>query len=505
MSTYSTSLRITLIGTGEQSGTWGATTNTNLGTILESSIAGYTTVTASSANTALIAAYDTSDQARNMVVDLYTSGLSSAFNIFIPPVSKVYVIKNSSAYTATLFTSTSINTTTNLVAVTGSISGTTLTVTSLGSFPPNISVGQTIKGTNVTTTTIVTAIIQNATLPYTYTVKDSQSAGTGTINIGYSIPAGKTAWICTDGINIYEASNNIQGNLSVGSTLSTNTLSASNASFGNPLPVGSGGTGATSSTGSGAVVLATSPSLSTPALGTPSSANLQNATNLPISTGVGGLGAGVASALAVAPGFSGGIIVGGGALGTPSSGTLTNVTGLPLSTGVTGQLPLANGGTGASLTAAVGGVVYSGATALAVSSVGTTGQIFTSTGNSPPQWTTQPLAIPFIIDGSSFAITAGGKGYIQIPFNCLITSVTMLADQNGSIVVDIQKGTYSGFATTTSIVGSYPPTITAGNKYTDSSLLGWTKVINTNDILYYSVTSASTVTRVTVSLTVSRT
>lgn len=93
---------------------------------------------------------------------------------------------------------------------------------------------------------------------------------------------------------------------------------------------------AASTTGSGNVVLSTSPTLVTPALGTPSSVTLTNATGLPVSTGISGLGTGVATALAVNIGSAGAPVLFDGALGTPSSGTLTNATGLPISTGVSG-------------------------------------------------------------------------------------------------------------------------------------------------------------------------
>jgi len=110
-SSYSPDLRIELIATGEQSGTWGITTNSNLGTVIEDAISALASVSVTSANQALTAQNGAADQARCAAISLTTTTAAN-FAVYVPPVTKLYVVTNPSGYTATVYCSTSIGNTT---------------------------------------------------------------------------------------------------------------------------------------------------------------------------------------------------------------------------------------------------------------------------------------------------------------------------------------------------------------------------------------------------------
>jgi len=164
-STYSTNLALELIGTGEQSGTWGTTTNTNLGTLLEQAISGYVTqaiTDGSGANTTITIPNGTTGVARNMFIEM-TGALSfSTTSLIVPANKKMYFV---------------FNNTSGGFAVTVKVSGQT------GILVPNgKKVILTCNGTDIVEAH--TAIVGNATIGGTLGVTGTLSGGTS--GTGYS-------------------------------------------------------------------------------------------------------------------------------------------------------------------------------------------------------------------------------------------------------------------------------------------------------------------------------
>ena len=235
-STYSP-LKIELIGTGEQAGTWGTTTNLNLGTALEEAITGSADVSFSSADVTLTLTNSNAAQTgRNLRLNL-TGTSGGARNLILGSdmqIEKLYLINN--------------------------------------------------------------------TLADAVTVKNT----TGT---GIAVPAGKTAFVFNNGTNVVDAITHLSSltlgaalPIASGGTGSTSTTFVNLATnVTGTLPVANGGTGITSfgtgvatwlgtpssanlaaavtdETGTGLLVFATSPTLTTPVLGTPTSGQLSNCT-----------------------------------------------------------------------------------------------------------------------------------------------------------------------------------------------------------------------------------
>lgn len=105
-------------------------------------------------------------------------------------------------------------------------------------------------------------------------------------------------------------------------------------------------------------------------------------------------------------------------------------------------------------------------------------------------------------DALGDVIQPGVKTYLEVPFTCNIVGWTLLADQVGSLVIDVWKDTYAAFPPTVAdtIAGSEKPTLSGVQKNQDLVLTTWTLGLNLGDVLAFKVDSATSVRQATLSL-----
>jgi len=172
---------------------------------------------------------------------------------------------------------------------------------------------------------------------------------------------------------------------------------------------------------------------------------------------------------------------------TIPSGTVTNVAALTLGT------------TGTDLSSTVANPTTTPVITLNVPNASATNRgVLTSTQYS----TLSTKSFGIVIDGGGTPITTGIAGDVVIPFAMTITSWTLIADQVGSIVIDLWKDTYANYPPTVAdtITGSEKPTLSSVIKNQDLNLTTWTTAVAAGDIIRFNVDSASTVTRITLSI-----
>ena len=360
-STYS-ALKIELLETGANSGTWGTATNVNLGdAVLGEAITGQATVDFATDADVTITLTDsaTTQAARNLRLNITESstGIGSVRNLILGSgcqIEKFYLINN---------TGTGAKTVKNT-------SGTGITV------PAGKATLVFNNGTNVVdAASYFTSLTLGSALPVA-------SGGTG-------LTAGTSG-----GVLAYTAS----GTLASSAALTQYGVVYGGGAGAVPVATAAGTTGQVlTATTSGA------PSWASPATsGTVTAVSVVSANGL-----AGSSSGGATPALTLSTSITGVLKGNGTAISAATAGTdyvtptgtetLTNktingsnntVTNISLTAGVTGTLPIANGGTNSTATPTAGGAIYGTGTAYAVTAAGTTGQYLKSNGASAPTWVT---------------------------------------------------------------------------------------------------------------------
>ena len=287
MSTFSTNLYIELIGTGEQTGTWGGTTNNSLVYAIEEPIVGRAAVAFTDSNVTLTpVSLNTNQTFRNLYLNC-TGTNTTTRSLIVPNINKNYYIENNTNQSLLVKTAAGAGITV-LSGYTSAVYINGVDVVQAATYQPVMTVGTLALGNNLTTDyggTGLSSYTAGDTLYYASgtTLSKLGIGATGTV---LTVAGGVPTWAAvpanvasfsagTTGLTPNTATTGaivLAGTLAIanggtGSTSTTYCALATNVS--GTLPVANGGTGVTSSTGTGAVVLGTSPTITTAALTNP--------------------------------------------------------------------------------------------------------------------------------------------------------------------------------------------------------------------------------------------
>ena len=505
-SSYSSSLRIELIGSGDQAGAWGATTDSNLAYVLDTAIAGYQAVTVSSTAQALTYVNGPSSSAalnQSVYAMLKFNSAAAASAIYAPPVSKQYIIWNNTSYTITIYNSAVIGGTTPPAAPNGIgvaiAAGSKVMVWSDGlnfydvqtaSFVGTVPIAS--GGTGQTTANAAfnalapaqtsTVAAGNFVVGATYTISTvgdttwtSIGAASNTVGVtfvatgvgsgtGTATTKVPNRYLKSDGtntsfdyLNLSDTASVTAGSFVIGTAYTVSSLGTTNF-----VTIGAASTAVV--TGAVATTVLTVSAVSSGALAVGTYITGTNVTTgtyiVSLGTGTGGVGTYNLNQSMTASSTT--------ITGQPVPGTAFIATGVGAGTGVAvladyiGTLPISNGGTGVGSLSALASLI--------TSYVFPVGAIYSSTSSTNPgtslgfgTWTAFGAGRVLVGNGVTDTVTAGSTINAVVTGSISTTVLTVTAVTSGTLAVGsyitgtgIAVGTYIiAFGTGTGGVGTY--------------------------------------------------